>query len=114
YQLPDQVPPRVLFLCLFFGRLLMHGQQAAALDINQVRRHQDKFPSDLKVEHPESLEILKILAGDSFDWNVVNVDLIFPDKIEQEVKRSLENLQLHFVISLHQSEFAMEVMDRLR
>src|ERR1700751_6141186 len=86
----------------------MDGQKIAALDINQVRRHHDKFSGDLKVKHPKSIEILKVLAGDSFDRNVVDVDLILPDKIEQEIKRSLEDIELNFVISLHQSESATE------
>src|ERR1700730_10587625 len=103
-QLSDQIPARILFLCFFIRWLLVDRQEIAALDVNEVRRHDDELSGDLKVQHPKSFEILKILAGDAFDRNIVNIDLVLLDQVEQQVERTFENFQLHFVIAFHQSE----------
>src|ERR1700674_5235682 len=85
-QLSDQIPARILFLCLFVRRLLVDRQEISAFDVDQVRCHDDELSGDLKVQHPKGFQILKILAGDSFNRNIVDINLILLDKIEQQVE----------------------------
>ena len=62
-QLPDQIPARIVFFGIFVRRLLIDRQQAAAFQINQIRRHDDEFARDVDVQFLKSLEIFQGIAA---------------------------------------------------
>ena len=100
-QLPDQLPARIIFFCFLLRRLLIHWKQAAALDIEKVRRHDDEFAGHIDIQFLEGLQIFEVLPGDALDRDVVDVELIALDQIEQEIERALENLEFDLVIGSH-------------
>ena len=51
-ELPDQFPARIILFGLLFRRLHMDRQQAAALDVNEVRRHDHELAGDFEVRGP--------------------------------------------------------------
>src|SRR5262249_53960333 len=75
----------------------------AAFQVNEVCCHHDKFAGNLDVQLFERLKILKVLAGDAFERDIVNVDLILFDKIKKQIERAFENLELDLVIGFHVS-----------
>src|SRR3984885_790632 len=111
-QLPDQIPARIFFFGLFIRGLLVDRKEISALDVDQIRRHHDKLSGNLKVQHPKCFQILEVMAGNPFDRNIVNIDLILPDQVEQEIERPFEDFQLHLVIILHQSEIRNATISR--
>ena len=100
-QLANQIPARIIFIDIFFWRLLIDREKAAAFQINEICRHDDEFAGDVDVQFLERLEILKVLAGDSFKGDFMDVDLIAFDEIEQQIERAFENLEFDLVICLH-------------
>ena len=100
-QLADQVPARIIFLGIFFRRLLIDRQQAAAFQIDQVRRHDDELARDVDVQFLERLEIFEVLARDPLERDIVDIELVALDQIKQEIERPFEDLELNLVIRLH-------------
>ena len=100
-QLPDQVPARIVLIGVLLRRLLVDRQQAAALQVDQIRRHHDKLTCNVDIQFLESLEIFEILPRDALERDFMNVDLIAFDQEQQQIERSLENFQLNFVIGFH-------------
>ena len=98
-QLPNQIPARIILVRIFLRRLLIDRKQAAALQVNQIRRHDDEFARDIDVQFLECLEIFEVLAGDPFERDLVNVDLVPLDQIKQQIERTFENLELDLVIA---------------
>jgi hypothetical protein len=58
-------------------------------------------PRQLNVQLFESLEILEVLAGDSLERNVVDVDFVLFDQVQQQIERSFKDLELNLVIDVH-------------
>ena len=100
-QLPNQIPARIIFLRIFVRRLLIDRQQAAALQVNQVRRHDDELARDVDVQLLEGLQIFEVLARDPLERDLVNVELVALDQIKQQIERTFEDLELDLVIALH-------------
>src|SRR5215475_5906005 len=100
-QLTDQVPARIVFVDILFGRLLIEREQAPAFEINQIRRHDDELARDVDLQLLERLQIFQVLLGNAFDRDFVNIDLVAFDQVKKEIERALENLELNFVIGLH-------------
>ena len=92
---------RIVLVHVLLGRLLIGGEQAAALEVDQVRRHDDELARDIDVQFLEGLQIFEVLLGDPLERDVVNVELIALDQIKQEVERALKNLEPDFVFGLH-------------
>ena len=93
-QLPNQFPARIIFVDIFLRRLLIDRQQAAALQVNQIRRHDDELAGDLDVQFLERLEIFEVLPRDALERDIVDVDLVALDQIKQEIERTFENSSL--------------------
>src|SRR5437870_2086770 len=102
-QLADQVPAWVVLFGILLRRLLIKWEQTAALEINQIGRHDDELARDVDLQFLESLEILEVLARDSFDRNIVNIDFVAFDQVKQEIERSFKNFELNLVVGLHVS-----------
>jgi hypothetical protein len=41
------------------------------------------------------VEILQILFGDFGDGNIIDVNLLLPDQVQQQIKRAFVNFELH-------------------
>src|SRR5205807_3753580 len=102
-QLANQIPARIVLFGIFLRRLLIERKQAAALQINEIRCHDHELARDVDLQLFESLEIFKILARDSFDRNIVNIDLVALDQVKQEIERPFKNFELNLVVGLHVS-----------
>ncbi len=100
-QLPNQVPARIVFVGIFFRRLLIDRQQAAAFQVNQVRRHDDELARDIDVQLFERLQIFQVLPGDPLERNLVDVELVALDQVKQQIERTLEDLELDLVVAFH-------------
>src|ERR1700745_2153623 len=97
-QLPDQIPSGIFLFGIGVWWLLMHGKQAAALDIDKRGRHYDELAGNLEIQHSEGIEIFKVLTGDPFDRNRINVALFLFDQIKKEIQWSFEHFNFNFVI----------------
>ena len=100
-QLPDQIPARIFFIDILLRRLLIDREQAAAFQVNQVRRHDDELARDIDVQLLEGLQIFEVLLRDPLERDVVNVELVALDQVKEEIERAFENLEPDFVFSLH-------------
>src|SRR6185295_11651889 len=61
---------------------------------NERRGHHDVLARHVQVELLEQRDRVEILRGDQRDRNVVNVELVLPDEVKQEIQRALEIGQL--------------------
>ena len=86
---------------IFFWRLLIDRQQAAAFQVNEIGRHHDEFAGNLDIQFFECLEIFEVLASDPLNRNVIDIDFVLFDQVKQEIERPLENLKLDLVIGFH-------------
>src|SRR5262249_1044013 len=93
---------------VFLRRLLVNWQEASAFQVNEVCRHHDKFARQLDVQFFERLKILEVLAGDAFEPDIVNIDLILLDEIKKQIEWPLENLDLDLVIDFHVSRSILD------
>jgi len=76
---------RLLILDLFGTR-----QQQARFDFNQHRRHQKIFRRQIKLIRFHLGDIVQILLGNLHHRNIENVDILFADKVKQQIQRPLE------------------------
>src|SRR5262245_10586502 len=74
-------------------RRIRARQQQTALDVNQRRRHHQKFTGNIKIELLHQVQILEVLRRDERDWYVVDVHLMLFDQVDQQIERSLERLK---------------------
>src|SRR5437899_13053557 len=89
-----------MFVGIFFRRLLIGRKESAAFQINEICRHHDKFPSDVDVQFLESLKIFEVLAGNTFERNVDNIDLIAFDQVKEQIEWTFEDLELDLLMAL--------------
>jgi hypothetical protein len=81
-ELPDELLPRVLLLAPFV-RLLR--EKHLHLDADQGRRHLEELAGQPEVQRFHEAQVLEVLLRDLGDGDVVDVDLVLPDQVEQEV-----------------------------
>ena len=97
-ELADQFPARIFLFALVFDRSLqVDRQQSAAFDVEKVRGHDDELAADLDVDGLHRLEIFEVLPGDPLDRNVINIHLVLAHEVEQEIERSLEDVEFDLV-----------------
>ena len=58
-------------------------------------------PAIVDVQFLERLQIFQVLLRDSFERDIVDVDLVALDQIKQEIERTFENFELDLVIGFH-------------
>src|SRR5690606_2709978 len=77
--------------------ILVHAprQQHLRLDPDQRRGHLEELARTVEPEPLDPLDRLEELLGDAGDRDVEDVDVLFPDQVEQQVERTLEPLELH-------------------
>ena len=62
--------------------------------MNQRRRHHQELAGEVEIELLHQPEIVEVLLGDERDRNVVDVDLILPNQVNEQIERAFERLQL--------------------
>jgi hypothetical protein len=80
-----------LLLALRLGRLDRH--QHLRLDVDERRRHHHELAGHVEVELLHQLQVLHVPARDRRDRDVMDVDLVAPDQVQQQVERPLEERQ---------------------
>ena len=80
---------------------MIEREQTPAFDVKEVRSHDDEFAGYLDVQFFERFKILEILAGDAFDRDVVNVELVALDQIQQQIEWALEDFEFDLVVRSH-------------
>ena len=62
-------------------------QQQAAFEVSQPRRHHQIIGGDFQPQRPGALDVGQILLDQRQDRNLVQVDLLLPREVEQQVER---------------------------
>ena len=89
----EQRLPRVaylLFVDIGVVGLGVRRQELSRLDVRQRRRHQQVFASQIHVQRLHVLQRLNVLGGDKRDGDVEDVQLVLPDKMQEQVEGSLK------------------------
>jgi len=68
------------------GRVL--GQQQAAFEVRQPRRHYEIIGRDFQTQGPGTLDIGEILLDQRQDRDLVEVDLLLAGEVEEQVERT--------------------------
>ena len=95
----DQLRARVFVQVFLAIGIRIGREQHLRFDVNQRRGHHQKIARDGDVQLLHQLEIGQVLFGDARDRDVVDVDLVFLDQVEQQIKRPLEDLEFDTVFS---------------
>ena len=95
----DEFPARVLNVVFFLGGidLEIDGEEFAALDVHERRGHHEELAGNVEVELAHQLDVPDELGRDLGDVDVVNVHLLLFHKVEEQIERSFEDLELDFV-----------------
>src|SRR5262249_36824761 len=82
---------------------LVRGEERAALDRHQRRRHREEVGRILDVERVQRLEVRHVALEDARDLDLVDLDLLLAHEVQEQVHRALEDaLQVNRVIGSHQ------------
>jgi hypothetical protein len=58
-------------------------QEHLRLDVDQRRRRENELRRNVNVQLLEHVEVIEVLLGDSSNWDVVDVDLLFADQVQK-------------------------------
>ena len=86
-QLPNKLPLGILLLNLL-GRSILNGEKSPTLEIQQSGRHDQKFPCNRQIFLPHLIQPGKILFGQLFQTNIVDIHLLLLDQVQQEIQRA--------------------------
>ena len=73
-------------------------QEARGLEFQQRGRHHKERGRDLEVEHLHPAQHREVVVGDPRQRDVVDIDLMPGDEVQQQVERSLEDLEPYPVL----------------
>src|SRR5436190_781412 len=76
------------------GGRLGTRQQHLRLDVNQRCGHDEEVAGDVEVQFLHQVNRVEVLLRDDGDGNVVDVELVLPDQMLQQIERTLEVLEL--------------------
>ena len=97
-ELADQFPARIFAFVLLLGlHLLLHRQQLAALDVHERGGHHQKFARHFEVKLAHEVDVLHKLGGQFGEVDLINIDLLLPDEVKEQIERSFEDLELYFI-----------------
>ena len=74
----------------------MPGQERLRFNIQKIRGHGHKFARHVEINLFHSLYALHILVEHKGDRYIVNIDFVFGNELEQQVKRTLKHFQLEY------------------
>ena len=77
--------------------VVVAGQQAAGLELDQGRGDQQELGGDVEVEVLQPVELGQVGVDDRGERDLVEVDLLAQDQVQQQVERALEHGGLHLV-----------------
>ena len=99
-ELPDEVKAGVdpLAVVPLFGDAPRNGKEHPALYQHQRRGHHDELAGDVEVEAARIVDEAHVLLGDVADGDVVYVELFAADQVQEEVKGTLEHVEVHLVV----------------
>ena len=87
---------RGIFLLAFDARgRFRPRQQRLRLDVDERRRHHQELAGDVEVQLLHQLDRVEVLRGDQRDRDVVDVDLVPPDEVQQQIERAFEVLEVN-------------------
>jgi hypothetical protein len=90
-QPADQRVARVFLRFAFHaGGGFRPRQQHLRLDVDQSSRHDEEVAGDVEIELLHQRDGLEILRRDQRDRDVVDVQLVLPDEMQQQIERPLE------------------------
>jgi hypothetical protein len=95
-QSPHERLARILLGLVLLSRVRAR-QQRARLDMNQRRRHDEELARNIQVQLLHQGDVGEVLLGDERNRDVVDVHLVLANEVNQQVKRSLERIELDLV-----------------
>src|SRR5690606_42157640 len=101
-ELVDEFPAGVegVVVAAFGDGGLAAGEEHAAFDLHEGGGHDEELAGDVEVELLERVEHVDVLAGDRFDGDVVDIQLVLFDEKEEEVEQALKDRQLDAIIGV--------------
>jgi hypothetical protein len=99
-QLVDELPARIELVLLGIGvdRLLVLGEEQAAFDLHQRRRHDEELAGHLDLELLHRIDGVQILLRHRGNGNVVDIELVLPEEEQEQVQRPLKDGQFDAII----------------
>ena len=89
-QTADELHPRVFFVLL---GLLLAGQEDAGFDLGEGGGHHQILTRQFELAGLHHLHIGHVLVGDLGHIDIQNINVLPPDKIQQQVQRAFEGLK---------------------
>src|SRR5882724_7080576 len=99
HQALHQVRPRIFRL--FRPGQRIRRQQHLRFDVDQRRRHINKFRRHIHVQLFQFVQVVEVLRRDLRNLNIVNIHLLLFDQIQQQVQRPLIHRYIDFVRRRH-------------
>ena len=106
-----QFLPRIFFRQELI-ELRIARQQHARLDVDERGRHVDELRAQFDIHLRGLLHVFQILLRDPSDGDVVNVDLLLPDQVQQQVQRAIVLLEVKIQRGRHFYSGYQSVMQR--
>jgi len=78
-----------IFLFILF--VFVVGKKHPGFDMKQSGRQDQVFPRQVEIQRFHELDVLKILFRNLGDGYVVDIKLIFPDQVKEEIERAFED-----------------------
>ena len=86
---------------LTLGLLVLNREEHTGLNVHQVRRHSHKFAGYLQVHLLPLFQVCQVLVQDQRNGDVLNLDFIFTQQEQDQVKGPLKILQRLCRLALH-------------
>ena len=80
---------------------VLGGKQHLRLDHHQRRGEDQELADVVEVEVLDQLDVAEVLLEHARDRDVVDLDLLLPDEVEEQVHRSGEVLELDAIVHAH-------------
>ena len=93
-QPPHQDVARILLVAVDAGSRLGPRQQHSGLDVNQRGRHHQEVAGDVEIQLLQQVNRIEILLRDEHDRDVVDVQLVLPDQVQEQIERAVEVVEL--------------------
>ena len=92
-QPPYERITRIFLVPLDAGGGLRPRQQHPRLDVDERGGHHKELACDVQVQLLHQMERIQVLLCDERDGNVVDVHLVLPDEVKQQIERAVEVLE---------------------
>ena len=97
-QAPNQFRPGIDLFRLFIAVVITAGgQQCLRLHVRQGRSHHQVLTGNVDVQRLHQIQVRQVLLGDEADRNVEDVELVLANQMQQQIERTLEDVELDAV-----------------